>query len=152
MILITKPTALTKQFLILLGQYPEYYFATAWAGLPEEVSVELLANSGRIKQFVVGIHFYQTDPEFFSRFMHVKGLRAILQPSGTFHPKIFLFFRDKENWALLMGSANLTKAAFSTNTEATIFIDSSSVYIGDSGPSISLEDGPVVSVIPGQQL
>jgi hypothetical protein len=26
------------------------------------------------------------------------------------------------------------------------------VYIGDSGPSISLEYGPRVSVIPGQQL
>jgi len=31
------------------------------------------------------------------------------------------------------------------------YIDSlSSVYIGDSGPSVSLEDGPAVSVIPGQ--
>lgn len=26
------------------------------------------------------------------------------------------------------------------------------VYIGDFGPSVSLEDGPVVSVILGQQL
>ncbi len=31
-------------------------------------------------------------------------------------------------------------------------ITNSDVYIGDSGPSVSLEDGPPVSVIAGQQL
>lgn len=41
--------------------------------------------------------------------------------AGTFHPKIWLF--EKENkWKMLVGSANLTRAAFIDNVEASILI------------------------------
>lgn len=125
MILISEPQQLLKHFLSLLDQYPKYYFATAWAGLPSQVTEKLLKNSSRIMKFAVGIHFYQTDPKFFCKFMAINNLRAVLQASGTFHPKVYLFMKDRKNWTLLMGSANFTKAAFSVNTEATVLIDSS---------------------------
>jgi hypothetical protein len=123
--ILTKPLDLTQKFLELLDKYPHYYFATAWAGLPSKVSDKLFDNSDRIRKLTVGIHFYQTDPEFFKKFMGINTIRAILQPAGTFHPKLYLFWESDKNWTLLIGSANFTNAAFSVNTEATMLIESS---------------------------
>jgi len=122
--LITKSSDLISEFNYLLDFYPQYFFATAWAGMPAELSNKLLENANRIKQFVVGIHFYQTDPSFFFKFLNVKAIRAVLQPNGTFHPKIYLFYKNETQWTLLIGSANFTNAAFSVNTETTILIES----------------------------
>jgi HKD family nuclease len=42
---------------------------------------------------------------------------------GTFHPKIWLFGKNKTNWKMLIGSANLTRAAFIDNVEASVLVD-----------------------------
>ncbi|KAF3980235.1 MAG: NgoFVII family restriction endonuclease [Methylococcales symbiont of Iophon sp. n. MRB-2018] len=42
---------------------------------------------------------------------------------GTFHPKIWLFGKNKTNWRMLIGSANLTRAAFIDNVEASVLVD-----------------------------
>ncbi len=41
---------------------------------------------------------------------------------GTFHPKIWLFGKNKK-WKMLIGSANLTRAAFINNVEASVLVD-----------------------------
>jgi HKD family nuclease len=41
---------------------------------------------------------------------------------GTFHPKIWLFGKSKK-WKMLIGSANLTRAAFIDNVEASVLVD-----------------------------
>lgn len=41
---------------------------------------------------------------------------------GTFHPKIWLFGKNKK-WKMLIGSANLTRAAFIDNVEASVLVD-----------------------------
>ena len=56
--------------------------------------------------------------------MHDKGVRFIKQTDGTFHPKIYIFENDSNDWALLIGSGNFTHAAFSDNSEASILITS----------------------------
>ncbi len=42
---------------------------------------------------------------------------------GTFHPKIWLFGKNKTDWKMLIGSANLTRAAFIDNVEASVLVD-----------------------------
>ncbi len=41
---------------------------------------------------------------------------------GTFHPKIWLFGKNKK-WKMLIGSANLTRAAFVDNVEASVLVE-----------------------------
>ncbi len=41
---------------------------------------------------------------------------------GTFHPKIWLFGKNNK-WKMLIGSANLTRAAFIDNVEASVLVD-----------------------------
>ena len=45
---------------------------------------------------------------------------------GTFHPKIWLFGKDRQ-WKMLIGSANLTRAAFTDNVEASVLMVDESV-------------------------
>jgi hypothetical protein len=54
------------------------------------------------------------------------GARFILQPNGIFHPKIYLFENDQDDWACIVGSPNFTRAAFSKNMEAAVWFDSKS--------------------------
>ncbi|MBS1773978.1 MAG: phospholipase D family protein [Bacteroidetes bacterium] len=123
--LIITSAELSTTFISLLNKYKEYYFATAWAGIPERIFDKLSDNNERIKKMAVGIHFYQTDPVFFERFEGNNSVRAILQPDGTFHPKVFLFYNSNNDWTLLIGSGNFTNAAFSKNAEAMLMISSS---------------------------
>lgn len=45
---------------------------------------------------------------------------------GTFHPKIWLFGTNNNHWKMLIGSANLTRAAFVDNVEASVLIEGQS--------------------------
>lgn len=45
---------------------------------------------------------------------------------GTFHPKIWLFGENKKKWKMLIGSANLTRAAFLDNVEASVLVEEQS--------------------------
>ena len=70
---------------------------------------------------------------------------------GTFHPKIWLFGENKKKWKMLIGSANLTRAAFLDNVEASVLVEEQSTitnalmffnYLWDkeNSSSISIED------------
>ena len=121
--LIGTAKKLESEFIRLLTSYPKYYWATAWAG-PSKISKLLLENDDRISKLVVGIHFYQTHPTFIRDFIDNKKVRFLQQPSGTFHPKIYLFYQSPKNWELLLGSPNFTNKAFTENTEASVLISS----------------------------
>jgi hypothetical protein len=122
--IISSAFDLEKEFMRLLRQYNVFYWATAWAGVDSLVYRELCSQEAKIKQVVVGIHFYQTDPDFIKRFLNNKNVKFVKQPEGTFHPKLYLFYDNDSKWEMLVGSANFTKSAFSRNTEATFLIDS----------------------------
>lgn len=133
--LITDSKILEKEFLRLLDTYNEYYWLTAWASASSKASEKLDKYRDRIKKIVVGLHFYQTHPDFIEKFIDLESVRYIKQPEGTFHPKMFLFFNSKTDWEILIGSANFTHAAFNVNTEISTLITSD-----DSMPDLKVNE------------
>lgn len=73
---------------------------------------------------MIGTHFYQTDPKFIESFVGAKNVKFITNPSGVFHPKIYLFDGPKGEWHCLVGSANFTSGAFGENSEVLAHIES----------------------------
>lgn len=112
------------EFIRLLRHYSAFKWATAWAGIDSSVFAELCRQEAKINQLVVGIHFYQTHPDFIEKFLSNKKVKYIKQPEGTFHPKFYFFYNSDSDWELIIGSANFTKHAFSKNTEACILLTS----------------------------
>lgn len=122
--LIIHPNDFEKEFQRLLKQYQKYLWATAWAGVSSSPFKALTESIEKIEKIVVGLHFYQTHPDFIETFLNNKNVKFIKQPSGTFHPKLYLFYSSPNDWELLIGSGNFTEAAFTLNTEATVLIAS----------------------------
>lgn len=122
--LIISSIELQKEFTRLSNQYGKYYWNTAWAGIESKNFKTLVLNRNKIEKIIVGIHFYQTHPDFILEFLNDKNVKYIMQPKGTFHPKLYLFFNSKDSWELIIGSSNFTKAGFENNTEANILITS----------------------------
>jgi len=122
--LISDSKTLEKQFLRLLDKYSKYYWLTAWASSKSVSFDKLVENKKKIKKIIVGIHFYQTHPDFIETFLESENVKYIKQPEGTFHPKIFLFYNNERDWEIIVGSANFTKAAFTINTEISTLIKS----------------------------
>ena len=125
--LITDSKTLEKHFLRLLDKYSKYYWLTAWASSKSTSFEKLVKNKQKIEKIIVGIHFYQTHPDFIETFLESKNVKYIKQPEGTFHPKIFLFYNNDNDWEILVGSANFTKAAFTINTEISTLIKSTDI-------------------------
>lgn len=120
--LIVTAIKLETEFKRLTTQYKKYYWTTAWAGVSSTLFSELETRKDRIEKIIVGIHFYQTHPDFIETFLDNDNIKFIKQPEGTFHPKLYLFFDNDNKWELIVGSANFTNEAFTRNTEATILI------------------------------
>lgn len=131
--IISNPKKIDKALVSLIKKYDSYYIATAWASVGFDAFQELLDNQENIKKMVVGLHFYQTHPDFIQRFMSNKKVKYILNSSGIYHPKFYLFVNNKNDWECLIGSANFTKSALSKNSEVVIHLtskdeDSKSIY------------------------
>jgi len=122
--LITKSDSFKKEFSRLIASYREYHWAVAWASHSAPFFTDLILNKSKIKKIVVGTHFYQTHPSFIQEFLDDTKVHFIQQPAGTFHPKIFLFYDNDQNWELLIGSANFTNEAFNRNSECGILFKS----------------------------
>jgi hypothetical protein len=122
--LITNSKKLEIEFQRLIDSYSSYYWATAWAGVNSKHFDGLNKNIKKIKKIIVGIHFYQTHPDFIETFINNKSVHFVNQPRGTFHPKLYLFHNTDNNWEALIGSSNFTKEAFNKNTEANVLISS----------------------------
>jgi hypothetical protein len=84
----------------------------------------LIRKRDRVSQLVVGMHFYQTHPDFLKAFVDDPKVHVVLQPSDVFHPKIYLFENSRDDWARIIGSPNFTGAAFSANVEVALHFDS----------------------------
>ena len=122
--LITDSKTFEREFLRLLESYEKYYWLTAWASASSLSFKKLNSTRDKIEKIVVGIHFYQTHPDFIEAFLDTETIRYIKQPEGTFHPKMFLFHNSSNEWEALIGSANFTHAAFTVNTEISTLISS----------------------------
>ena len=131
--LLTSASALRAEFKRLTRHYSALYWSTAWAGPSSEPYTALVLAKKKIRRLVVGLHFYQTHPDFIEAFLGHKGVRFMMQPAGTFHPKVYLFFDSDTHWEMLVGSANFTAGAFTANTEAVVLITD-----GDEGAAAAL--------------
>lgn len=124
---ITDGKKLSDLIVKLIAKHDAFSFAVAWASWGTDVMDAVSENRDKIKDGVIGTHFYQTDPEVLGDFKNFKAVRFILQPEGVFHPKAYIFWSGKE-WDALIGSANMTRGAFEKNQEITLHVTS-----GDGG-------------------
>jgi hypothetical protein len=86
--------------------------AAHWKALPLE----------KIAHAVVGTQFAQTEPWALRELDKTGGLKVIIDSVGTFHPKVTIGFKGQRVRAVV-GSANLTTAAFSKNAELGVVLD-----------------------------
>ncbi|QDT70974.1 hypothetical protein I41_01290 [Lacipirellula limnantheis] len=87
-------------------------WAVAWASHNFSLCKTLAENQGKIDQLAVGIHFYQTHPDFIAVFQDHPAVRFVMNPSGVFHPKLYYFEHGDGTWDCVIGSPNFTSAAF----------------------------------------
>lgn len=118
--LITTNAALRSHLLRLIKTYPNISFAVAWA-TANHVFAKLVLAKDKLRSAVIGTHFYQTHPDVLDTFTGSSAVKFQLQPSGVFHPKLYLFWGDT-GFEAIIGSANLTNGALSVNTEASILL------------------------------
>lgn len=111
-------------FSDLLQKHTFFKCTVAWAGSVFDQISLLENNTAKIKKAVIGTHFYQTHPSFLTKFHDIDNVKFSLKPSGIFHPKLYLFETDQDNWAIIIGSHNLTSSAFISNMEASVLITS----------------------------
>jgi len=95
-------------------------WAVAWASHEFPLFHTLHENRAKIEQLTVGIHFYQTHPDFISSFMDHHAVRFVMNPSGVFHPKLYFFEHEEGAWECIAGSPNFTRSAFNHNTEVAV--------------------------------
>lgn len=114
-----------NEFKRLIKEYNEIFILTAWATVGFPVYEALITHANKVKKCVVGLHFYQTHPDFISAFLKNKNVRFIKNPEGVFHHKAYLFKNDDQDWECIIGSANFTRGAFQNNDEMGVLISSS---------------------------
>ena len=124
---LTTSDEIEKKICSLIGKYQIISFASAWASANSKAFKVLMKNKNKINKIVVGIHFYQTNPNFIEEFLNNDKVKFITNPSGIFHPKIYMFLNNDNDWEALVGSANFTKAAFEKNTETMICISNKDI-------------------------
>lgn len=119
--LISSNNKLVRTLSRLIESHSEATFAVAWASSGNPVFDLVQEHSSKITRAVIGTHFYQTHPDVLDTFQGKTNVRFVLQPSGVFHPKLYLFLSE-DRWEALIGSANLTSGALSTNSEVMLLI------------------------------
>lgn len=119
--LITDRAALGRALARCIKHHEKISFAVAWATSGTKVYELLKDRREMIRTGVIGTHFYQTSPDVLEDFVDNSTVRFVLQPSGVFHPKTFLFQSGKR-WDAFVGSANLTQGALTRNSEAMLHV------------------------------
>lgn len=119
--LISESKELQRELLRCMKNHEKISFAVAWATTGTKVYEALVERRDAIHHGVIGTHFYQTAPDVLDDFVGDDRVRFVLQPSGVFHPKIFLF-RSGRCWDAFVGSANLTRGALGPNAEVVMHV------------------------------
>ena len=117
---------LVTQFQRCCRSYRTLDIAVAWCGDPKKtLPFQLLAPIGSRITAIVGISFHQTHPNAIEWFMDLGAdIRVFKQKGPTFHPKIYCF-RKRNQYALFVGSSNLTYSGFYANYETNCLIEGS---------------------------
>lgn len=121
--IISDANELNRTLIKAIQDFNHISFAVAWASNSSKASEYLFKAAEKISNSTVGLHFHQTHPDFIYRFLDNYNIKYIHQKDGIYHPKIYLFWNDKNSWTALIGSANFTQSALTNNSEAMIQID-----------------------------
>ena len=133
--------AIQAALIELMDTHDHFSWAVAWATTSCPAHRALRKHQDKVKQLIVGIHFYQTDPDFLEVFVKSPNARMVKSPSGVFHPKVYVFWSGSEHlheatrWEALVGSANFTGGGLNsknTNTEAAIRVSSEDIDSEDA--------------------
>lgn len=126
--IIKEVKELSSLFIKFCSEYDNISFVTAWAGMADDINRVLFRNKDKINHSVVGLHFYQTDPEFIRKFYGVTEIHYYKHfNKEIFHPKAYLFYDDNQKrWAAIIGSSNLTRGGFVNNNECNVLLTSES--------------------------
>lgn len=129
MTLLTKPEQIKNKLISVIEECDSIQIAVAWASANHEVFKILIDNKDKINKLVVGTHFFQTDPKFLEAFLNNEKVKVIYETGEVFHPKIY-YFKLKDGWECLVGSANFTNGAMTNNKEVLVLFssDDSGVY------------------------
>ncbi|MBA4190807.1 MAG: hypothetical protein C0467_22705 [Planctomycetaceae bacterium] len=133
--LLTCAAAIEAELTRLIGECRSCQVAVAWASVGFEAFDLVRGQKNKIKRMVVGTHFYQTHPDFIETFLTHPNVRFVLNPSGVFHPKAYLFEMAGSKWECVVGSPNFTQAAFGGNDEMAVLMTN-----GDVGAASAFGD------------
>lgn len=116
---LSTATELRREFEELFKSSSNVQIAAAWA--THGFAVECMTQTRGVSvQAIVGVSLAVTPPDLLSQLDHVCTLRVAEEPrNAIFHPKLYLFDRPDRRWVVI-GSPNLTAAAFGANREVAI--------------------------------
>lgn len=112
------------ELLWLTEHCDEMSWAVAWA-TPNAVVEAGLKHSAKFRHLVIGTHMYQTSPDVLEKLAGVDAARVMPPTGALFHPKVYSFTIGTQVVAVV-GSHNLTLAAFERNVEASLLMDGQS--------------------------
>lgn len=119
--LLTDSKHTTDTLVALMGSCERAAWAVAWATENHKVWDAAYEHRAKFRNFVVGTHNFVTTPSVIERFQSEPNFRVIHATGALFHPKLYAF-RVGEDTAVVIGSHNLTRSAFSANIEASTLI------------------------------
>lgn len=122
--LLSNHNAIRNKLSKLINECARMQVAVAWASANHDVFKALKYNKQKVTKFIVGTHFYQTDPKFLEEFINNEHVRVIKNSGEVFHPKIYFFTINSREWKCLIGSANFTNGAMNKNEEIMICFSS----------------------------
>src|SRR5437870_3840781 len=106
--MLTTTAEVNAELICLIRACSSCQVAVAWASVGFKAFDLLAKNAKKIERMVVGIHFYQTHPDFIETFLTHPNIRFVLNPDGVFHPKVYLFEKSGGEWECVVGSLNFT--------------------------------------------
>lgn len=129
---LANPHECEEEVSALVRKCKSIRWAVAWAshGFPLFDTLEKFQD--KIEQLSVGVHFYQTHPDFIEAFVANSRVRFVMNPDGVFHPKLYLFEHDDGSWDCITGSQNFTQGGFLKNSEVAIHFDNNDVGATDA--------------------
>lgn len=111
--------------LDLIDECRSFSIITAWA-TPNDVFDAIKQHVQKIRHIIIGVDFYGTSPVVLNWLQQhaPQNTRIGQSVHGTFHPKIYIFDIEHDGTrTVVIGSANLTKAAFTMNDEFCVSVN-----------------------------
>lgn len=114
-----------------IKEYSNISFAVAWIK-DNKIYQKLLKNKDKIQFSTVGIDFAGTDVNVLKDFQNSNKVK-IYKGEYTFHPKIYVFYENKKDYTVIIGSANLTNGGMLQNDECAILftVDDKGIFLKD---------------------